>query len=171
MILIPAIDLKDGQCVRLRQGRMDDDTVFSDNPVERAGRWYDAGARRLHLVDLNGAFEGKPVNGEIIQETVILSPGNSAPQPPAEWKDPGIGQDDLPETIAITPGARPTDSEKSDAQTAVQNKSNQKSSQTDSEKLRSKVDVGKKEDLSQDDDILTETIILRPEKNKGPKNE
>ena len=68
MILIPAIDLKDGQCVRLRQGRMEDDTVFSDNPVEMAGRWYDAGARRLHLVDLNGAFEGKPVNGEIIQE-------------------------------------------------------------------------------------------------------
>ncbi len=68
MILIPAIDLKDGQCVRLRQGRMDDDTVFSDNPVEMAGRWYDAGARRLHLVDLNGAFEGKPVNGDIIQE-------------------------------------------------------------------------------------------------------
>jgi phosphoribosylformimino-5-aminoimidazole carboxamide ribotide isomerase len=68
MILIPAIDLKDGQCVRLRQGRMDDNTVFSDNPIEMAGRWYDAGARRLHLVDLNGAFEGKPVNGEIIQE-------------------------------------------------------------------------------------------------------
>ena len=68
MILIPAIDLKDGQCVRLRQGRMDDDTVFSDDPVEMAGRWYKAGARRLHLVDLNGAFEGKPVNGDIIQE-------------------------------------------------------------------------------------------------------
>lgn len=67
MILIPAIDLKDGQCVRLRQGRMDDDTVFSDNPVEMAGRWYQAGAKRLHLVDLNGAFEGKPVNGEIIK--------------------------------------------------------------------------------------------------------
>ncbi len=68
MILIPAIDLKDGQCVRLRQGRMDDDTVFSDNPVAMAGRWYDVGARRLHLVDLNGAFEGRPVNGEIIQQ-------------------------------------------------------------------------------------------------------
>jgi len=68
MILIPAIDLKDGQCVRLRQGRMDDDTVFSDDPVEMAGRWHKAGARRLHLVDLNGAFEGKPVNGEIIQQ-------------------------------------------------------------------------------------------------------
>ena len=74
MILIPAIDLKDGQCVRLRQGRMDDDTVFSDNPVEMAGRWYNAGARRLHLVDLNGAFEGKPVNGEIIQEITRTYP-------------------------------------------------------------------------------------------------
>jgi len=74
MILIPAIDLKDGQCVRLRQGRMDDDTVFSDNPVEMAGRWYHAGARRLHLVDLNGAFEGKPVNGEIIQEITRTYP-------------------------------------------------------------------------------------------------
>ncbi len=74
MILIPAIDLKDGQCVRLRQGRMEDDTVFSNNPVEMAGRWYDAGARRLHLVDLNGAFEGKPVNGEIIQEITKTYP-------------------------------------------------------------------------------------------------
>jgi phosphoribosylformimino-5-aminoimidazole carboxamide ribotide isomerase len=68
MILIPAIDLKDGQCVRLRQGIMEDNTVFSDNPVEMAGKWFSAGARRLHLVDLNGAFEGKPVNGEIIKE-------------------------------------------------------------------------------------------------------
>ncbi len=74
MILIPAIDLKDGQCVRLRQGRMEDDTVFSNNPVEMAGHWYDAGARRLHLVDLNGAFEGKPVNGEIIQEITKTYP-------------------------------------------------------------------------------------------------
>ncbi len=67
MLLIPAIDLKDGQCVRLKQGRMEDDTVFSDNPVDMAGRWVDAGARRLHLVDLNGAFAGEPVNGEAIQ--------------------------------------------------------------------------------------------------------
>ncbi len=74
MILIPAIDLKDGQCVRLRQGRMDDDTVFSDKPVEMAGKWHSAGARRLHLVDLNGAFEGKPVNGEIIQEITRTYP-------------------------------------------------------------------------------------------------
>ncbi|NOY67734.1 MAG: 1-(5-phosphoribosyl)-5-[(5-phosphoribosylamino)methylideneamino]imidazole-4-carboxamide isomerase [Gammaproteobacteria bacterium] len=66
MLLIPAIDLKDGKCVRLRQGIMEDETVFSDDPVEVAARWVDAGARRLHLVDLNGAFAGKPVNGEVI---------------------------------------------------------------------------------------------------------
>lgn len=66
MLIIPAIDLKDGQCVRLRQGRMEDSTVFSGDPVEVAGRWVEAGARRLHLVDLNGAFEGKPVNSEIV---------------------------------------------------------------------------------------------------------
>ncbi len=66
MLLIPAIDLKDGKCVRLRQGRMDDDTVFSDDPVNMASRWVDAGARRLHLVDLNGAFAGEPVNGAVI---------------------------------------------------------------------------------------------------------
>jgi phosphoribosylformimino-5-aminoimidazole carboxamide ribotide isomerase len=68
MLLIPAIDLKDGACVRLRQGRMEDDTVFSDNPVEMAGRWVGAGGRRLHLVDLNGAFAGEPVNGGVIRE-------------------------------------------------------------------------------------------------------
>lgn len=66
MLLIPAIDLKDGRCVRLRQGRMDDETIFSDDPVEIAGRWVEAGARRLHLVDLNGAFAGEPVNGGVI---------------------------------------------------------------------------------------------------------
>ncbi|MBS3804262.1 MAG: 1-(5-phosphoribosyl)-5-[(5-phosphoribosylamino)methylideneamino]imidazole-4-carboxamide isomerase [Oleiphilaceae bacterium] len=66
MLIIPAIDLKDGKCVRLRQGRMEDSTVFSEDPVEVAARWVDAGARRLHLVDLNGAFAGEPVNGEIV---------------------------------------------------------------------------------------------------------
>jgi phosphoribosylformimino-5-aminoimidazole carboxamide ribotide isomerase len=66
MLLIPAIDLKDGKCVRLRQGRMDDATIFSDDPVAMAARWVEAGARRLHLVDLNGAFEGKPVNREVV---------------------------------------------------------------------------------------------------------
>lgn len=67
MLLIPAIDLKDGRCVRLRQGRMDDETIFSDDPVDMAGRWVDAGARRLHLVDLNGAFAGEPVNGAAVR--------------------------------------------------------------------------------------------------------
>lgn len=66
MLLIPAIDLKDGKCVRLRQGRMDEDTVFSDDPVAMAGRWVAEGAQRLHLVDLDGAFAGKPRNGEVI---------------------------------------------------------------------------------------------------------
>ena len=74
MLLIPAIDLKDGKCVRLRQGRMDDDTVFSDDPVAVAGRWVDAGARRLHLVDLNGAFAGEPVNGDIVKAIAAAFP-------------------------------------------------------------------------------------------------
>ncbi len=67
MLLIPAIDLKDGKCVRLRQGRMEDETVFSDDPVAMAAQWVEAGARRLHLVDLNGAFEGKPMNGDVVR--------------------------------------------------------------------------------------------------------
>lgn len=66
MLIIPAIDLKDGQCVRLRQGLMDDSTVFSDDPVAVAAQWVEAGCRRLHLVDLNGAFAGTPVNGEVV---------------------------------------------------------------------------------------------------------
>ncbi len=66
MLLIPAIDLKDGKCVRLRQGRMDDETVFSDDPVAMAARWVDAGARRLHIVDLNGAFAGQPKNAPVV---------------------------------------------------------------------------------------------------------
>ncbi len=67
MLLIPAIDLKEGKCVRLRQGRMEDDTVFSDDPVAMAKRWVDLGAKRLHLVDLDGAFAGKPRNAEVIR--------------------------------------------------------------------------------------------------------
>jgi len=74
MLVIPAIDLKDGKCVRLRQGRMEDNTVFSDDPVAVAERWVKAGARRLHLVDLNGAFEGKPVNGDVIEAIVRANP-------------------------------------------------------------------------------------------------
>jgi phosphoribosylformimino-5-aminoimidazole carboxamide ribotide isomerase len=75
VLLIPAIDLKDGRCVRLRQGRMDDETVFSDDPVKMAGRWVSAGARRLHLVDLNGAFAGEPVNAEAIRAITAGDPG------------------------------------------------------------------------------------------------
>jgi phosphoribosylformimino-5-aminoimidazole carboxamide ribotide isomerase len=74
MLLIPAIDLKDGKCVRLRQGRMDDETVFSDDPVDVAARWVNAGAQRLHLVDLNGAFAGKPVNGDAIRAIASAFP-------------------------------------------------------------------------------------------------
>ena len=74
MLLIPAIDLKDGKCVRLRQGRMDDDTVFSEDPVAMAERWAEAGARRLHLVDLDGAVSGKPVNAEVIHRIAEACP-------------------------------------------------------------------------------------------------
>ncbi|MCP4186184.1 MAG: 1-(5-phosphoribosyl)-5-[(5-phosphoribosylamino)methylideneamino]imidazole-4-carboxamide isomerase [Gammaproteobacteria bacterium] len=74
MILIPAIDLKQGQCVRLRQGRMEDSTVFSDDPVAMAGKWVSQGCRRLHLVDLDGAFEGKPVNADVIEDISATYP-------------------------------------------------------------------------------------------------
>jgi len=67
MLLIPAIDLKDGRCVRLRQGDMNDATVFSEDPAAMARKWVDLGARRLHLVDLNGAFAGKPRNEAAIK--------------------------------------------------------------------------------------------------------
>ncbi len=66
MLLIPAIDLKDGKCVRLKQGRMDDDTVYSDDPLAVASRWVEAGARRLHIVDLDGAATGRPANSGAI---------------------------------------------------------------------------------------------------------
>ncbi|MGL4666721.1 MAG: 1-(5-phosphoribosyl)-5-[(5-phosphoribosylamino)methylideneamino]imidazole-4-carboxamide isomerase [Saezia sp.] len=67
MLLIPAIDLKDGNCVRLQQGDMNAATIFSNDPAAMAAHWLDQGARRLHLVDLNGAFAGKPVNDKAIQ--------------------------------------------------------------------------------------------------------
>jgi phosphoribosylformimino-5-aminoimidazole carboxamide ribotide isomerase len=68
--LLPAIDLLDGRCVRLRQGNYEDRTVFSDDPVEMALRWRDAGAERLHLVDLDGAKAGEPVNQEVVRRIV-----------------------------------------------------------------------------------------------------
>jgi len=74
MLLIPAIGLKDGHCVRLRQGQMDEETVFSDDPVRMAGRWVDAGARRLHVVDLNGAFAGQPVNDAAVRAIAARYP-------------------------------------------------------------------------------------------------
>ena len=67
MILIPAIDIKEGRCVRLRQGRMDDETVYGDDPVAMADRWVAEGARRLHIVDLDGAAAGRPVNADAIR--------------------------------------------------------------------------------------------------------
>ncbi|MBX6319223.1 1-(5-phosphoribosyl)-5-[(5-phosphoribosylamino)methylideneamino]imidazole-4-carboxamide isomerase [Pigmentiphaga sp.] len=70
MLLIPAIDLKDGRCVRLRQGDLDDATVFSEEPAAMATHWLDQGARRLHLVDLNGAVAGKPKNEASIKAIV-----------------------------------------------------------------------------------------------------
>jgi phosphoribosylformimino-5-aminoimidazole carboxamide ribotide isomerase len=77
MLVIPAIDLKDGKCVRLRQGRMDEVTVFSDDPVEVARHWVAVGARRLHVVDLDGAVEGKPRNCDLIRR--IVSAAGSVP--------------------------------------------------------------------------------------------
>jgi phosphoribosylformimino-5-aminoimidazole carboxamide ribotide isomerase len=70
MLIIPAIDIKDGRCVRLKQGRMDDVTVFSEDPVGMARHWQAQGARRLHLVDLNGAAAGKPKNEAVIRAIV-----------------------------------------------------------------------------------------------------
>jgi len=78
MLLIPAIDLKDGHCVRLRQGEMKDATVFSEDPAAMARRWIDAGARRLHLVDLNGAFAGKPVNESAVK-AILAEVGDEIP--------------------------------------------------------------------------------------------
>jgi phosphoribosylformimino-5-aminoimidazole carboxamide ribotide isomerase len=67
MLLIPAIDLKDGRCVRLKQGDLNDATVFSEDPAQMARHWLDQGAKRLHLVDLNGAVAGKPKNESVIK--------------------------------------------------------------------------------------------------------
>ncbi len=76
MLIIPAIDLKDGHCVRLKQGLMEDATVFSEDPAAMARLWVDKGGRRLHLVDLNGAFAGKPVNEAAIKSIVSAVGGD-----------------------------------------------------------------------------------------------
>ena len=74
MIVIPAIDLKGGRCVRLKQGRMSDETVFSDVPEEMAVKWFEKGAERLHIVDLDGAVQGRPVNRDVIKRIVDSIP-------------------------------------------------------------------------------------------------
>ena len=78
MLLIPAIDLKDGHCVRLKQGDMDQSTTFGEDPAAMARKWLDAGARRLHLVDLNGAFAGKPKNYAAIK-SILKEVGEDIP--------------------------------------------------------------------------------------------
>jgi len=78
VLIIPAIDLKDGRCVRLQQGRMDTATVFSDDPAAMARHWSDQGARRLHIVDLNGAVAGRPKNEKVIRE-MIKAVGDKTP--------------------------------------------------------------------------------------------
>jgi phosphoribosylformimino-5-aminoimidazole carboxamide ribonucleotide (ProFAR) isomerase len=76
MLIIPAIDLKDGHCVRLKQGLMEESTVFSEDPGAMARHWVDLGGKRLHLVDLNGAFAGKPVNEGAIKSIVSAVGGD-----------------------------------------------------------------------------------------------
>ena len=78
MIIIPAIDLKEGKCVRLKQGLMDQSTIFSENPAEMARKWVNLGAKRLHLVDLDGAFAGKPINDEAVR-SIVSEVGNDIP--------------------------------------------------------------------------------------------
>jgi phosphoribosylformimino-5-aminoimidazole carboxamide ribotide isomerase len=74
LVIIPAIDIKNGRCVRLQQGQMSKETVYSEVPKEMAVRWYSEGAERLHLVDLDGAIERRPVNGGIIKKIVNAVP-------------------------------------------------------------------------------------------------
>ena len=74
MIVIPAIDIKGGRCVRLKQGKMAEETVFSDVPEEMAVKWYEQGAERLHLVDLDGAVQGRPVNNAVIKRIIRAVP-------------------------------------------------------------------------------------------------
>ncbi len=74
MKIIPAVDIKEGKCVRLKQGIASAKTIFSDKPEEMAKRWYELGAERIHIVDLDGAFSGKPINFDIIEKIVKSVP-------------------------------------------------------------------------------------------------
>jgi len=78
MLIIPAIDIKDGHCVRLEQGDMQRATTFSENAGETARRWKDLGCKRLHVVDLNGAFAGKPKNEAAIKQIISVT-GDDVP--------------------------------------------------------------------------------------------
>jgi len=84
MLIIPAIDIKDGKCVRLQQGEMQSATVFSDRPGQMASKWKDLGAQRLHVVDLNGAFAGKPKNEAAIKEIVAAMQGEDGEDIPIQ---------------------------------------------------------------------------------------
>ncbi len=74
MLIIPAIDIKNGKCVRLSQGQMDQETIYSENPLDIANKWVEEGAERIHIVDLDGAIEGKPVNVDIIHSIAEAYP-------------------------------------------------------------------------------------------------
>ncbi|MCG8378472.1 MAG: HisA/HisF-related TIM barrel protein, partial [Proteobacteria bacterium] len=74
MLIIPAIDIKNGKCVRLSQGQMDKETIYSDDPVAIADKWVESGARRLHIVDLDGAVKGRPSNADIIHDIAAAHP-------------------------------------------------------------------------------------------------
>ena len=74
MIVIPAIDLKNGKCVRLREGKMDEETIFSEDPISTAGSWFSQGSEILHIIDLDGAVQGKPMNQEIIFSIIAEFP-------------------------------------------------------------------------------------------------
>ena len=89
MIIIPAIDLKDGACVRLEQGRMEKATVFSKEPGKTASQWAAKGAKRLHVVDLNGAMAGKPRNESAIKD--IISKVDFVTDPLEGWAFQNIG--------------------------------------------------------------------------------
>lgn len=78
MLIIPAIDLKDGKCVRLKQGVMNDATIFSDDPGATAAHWLRLGAKRLHVVDLNGAAAGRPRNEQAIK-AIVKAVGDKVP--------------------------------------------------------------------------------------------
>jgi phosphoribosylformimino-5-aminoimidazole carboxamide ribotide isomerase len=78
MLLIPAIDLKDGRCVRLKQGNLEEETVFSEEPEKVARHWLELGAERIHLVDLNGAVSGKPQNAAVIK-AIVEAVGSEVP--------------------------------------------------------------------------------------------